>query len=106
MIGNIFNIGSGHTRGEPNNTIAKLGKEAETGDDVNQKTYINEGPPTRSVAANLSLHNKLEETLSWIDRNKGITRINLAGHSRGSFLSLMIATYILNEKNAIVTNVN
>lgn len=89
ITGNIFNIGSGHNKDEKNNTIAELGRSATAMDGrAGQKTFINNGPPTAFPEG--FLKDRLRETLKWIEDNQ-ITKINMAGHSRGAYLCNMIA---------------
>jgi hypothetical protein len=82
----VFNIGTGHTRAEVNNTIAALGKACTDPDKV-----VNDGPT--GVLGNLQgwgMNDALSSTVARI-KAAGPTVVNMTGHSRGAILCHMIA---------------
>jgi hypothetical protein len=89
----VFNIGTGHTRTEPNNTIAKLYNEC-----LGNDKFINDGPGTGgNMAGNLfgnaqgkSMDPRCRATVDAILKARPTT-VNLAGHSRGAVMCHMIA---------------
>jgi hypothetical protein len=89
----VFNIGTGHAQGEPNNTIAKLYHEC-----LGNDKCINDGPGTGgNWASNLlgnaqgkSMDPRCREAIDKILKARP-TIVNLAGHSRGAVMCHMIA---------------
>lgn len=83
----VFNIGTGHTQKEPNNTIAALG-HACTDDKV-----INDGPT--GVMGNAQGWGMNDATRRTVDAIKSVrprpAQVNMTGHSRGAILCHMIA---------------
>jgi hypothetical protein len=82
----VFNIGTGHTKAEANNTIAALGHACTDADKI-----INDGPT--GVLGNLQgwgMNDALRDTVARITAANP-TVVNMTGHSRGAILCHMIA---------------
>ncbi|MDB6089264.1 MAG: hypothetical protein JWN85_2048, partial [Gammaproteobacteria bacterium] len=87
----VFNIGTGHTQAETNNTIAALG-HACTGSHL-----INDGP-TGALGTSLGwgMNDALARTMNAIKAAKP-SHVNLAGHSRGAILCHMVGNALLKD---------
>lgn len=104
----VFNIGTGHTRNEPNNILVRLfarcgAADAEHVGGANQLKLINDGigaeydEDTGKVSKNYfaqatgwGLKDKTSDTVDLIERARPTT-VNLVGHSRGAIISNRIA---------------
>jgi len=81
----VFNIGTGHTQKEPNNTIAALGH------DCHPDKWINDGPGGAfGTLFGKGMDSMCESTVKDI-LSHNATGVNLTGHSRGGVLCHMIA---------------
>lgn len=83
----VFNIGTGHTAKEINNTMASLGREC-----LNQlESKTNDGPMgLLGKTRGWGMDKKCDDTVKAILARKA-SAVNLAGHSRGGVLCYMIA---------------
>ncbi len=89
----VFNIGTGHSRIETNNTIANLWRSC-NGQDKRDK-WVNDGPGVHwydllGTAAGQGMDPKRRETVQAILKADP-QKVNLTGHSRGAILCHMIA---------------
>ncbi|MGH8147483.1 MAG: hypothetical protein ACREPY_14265 [Rhodanobacteraceae bacterium] len=82
----VFNIGSGHTSAEPNNTIASLFNHCTGGPLVK---CVNDGPSTLAAGMEAGV----SRAIGWI-KSSGATTLNMTGHSRGAVMCHMIANDI------------
>ena len=95
----IFNIGTGHTQKERNNTMRALY------DECYPPKYINDGPTgLKGVALGWGMNDMLKDTMKEIRKVKP-DQVNLAGHSRGAILCHMIAHAILTDNSLPNTKV-
>ena len=105
-IFNIFNIGTGHTQTEPNNTMKRLYDDCR-----GTAKFINDGP-TGSNALRGNLTPRAERTMAALksrikDRNlPPIDRINMTGHSRGAVLCHMLAHSIFQDADTRHLQIN
>lgn len=82
----VFNIGTGHTRGETNNTVADLYRRCSGGG-----KWVNDGPTGMlGNAQGKSMDPKCRDAIAAILAARPQT-LNLVGHSRGAVISHMIA---------------
>jgi hypothetical protein len=87
----IFNIGTGHTHAEINNTIAALGAAC-TG-----AKMVNDGPVgAMGNAQGWGMNDMLKNTMAKLKAVglAGVTHVNMTGHSRGAILCHMLANAI------------
>ena len=99
VVFSVFNIGTGHTQKERNNTMKALYDEAYP------PKYINDGPPgLNGIAMGWGMNTMRDLTMKEIRKAKP-DRVNLAGHSRGAILCHMLAHAILTDKSMPNTEV-
>lgn len=107
----VLNIGTGHTRNEPDNILVRLftrcaGADAERVGGASQLKLINDGigadydAATGEVSKNYfaqatgwGLKDKSRDTVAVIARNRPQT-VNLVGHSRGAIIATRIAAQL------------
>jgi hypothetical protein len=95
----IFNIGTGHRKHEPNNTIAALGKACEP-------SIVNDGPTgAAGTLQGWGMNDALARTMAQVEEAQPAV-VNMAGHSRGAILCHMLAHSILTSDKLRDTQVN
>src|SRR5215470_9485106 len=89
MIFNLFCLGTGHKKDETNQTMRRLHDDCKSWTDYK---YICDGPTgLGGVAAGAGMNALRDECVKKIRAVLPLSRINMAGHSRGAMLCHMVA---------------
>lgn len=97
----VFNIGTGHTKDEPNNTMAELYRSCS-----DMGCWVNNGPlGVMGAIGGQGMDAMCRETVRAVLLSQP-TVLNIAGHSRGGVLSHMIANDVAASEESTVSQVN